>query len=317
MALPPPHSRRRVIVNTDAKNEADDQFAIVHALLTPMFDLRGIIPAHFGTERSQRSMEESREEVDLLLGLMGLQGTVTVADGAPHAIPDESTPVDSAGARLIIEEAHKGDDGTLYVAFLGPLTDMASALLIDPTIADRDVVVVWIGGPPYGGTLPAYEREFNLRNDVHSANVVLGSGVQVWQVPMSTYVMMGVGYAELLEKVAPCGELGEYLVRQVMEFNAAHHAGPLEFRSLGDTPAIGLMMSPGSAIWRQQSPVRFTQELAYEPSDAGRPIRVAEFVDSRYILEDFFAKLRAFAAASRPSSSHDAASHPSLTGGTQ
>jgi purine nucleosidase len=316
VALPPPHSTRRVIVNTDAKNEADDQFAIVHALLTPMFDLRGIIPAHFGTERSQRSMEESREEVDLLLRLMGLEGTVRIADGAPHALPDESTPVDSAGARLIIEEAHK-DEGTLFVAFLGPLTDMASALLIDPTIAERDVVVVWIGGPPYGGTLPAYDREFNLRNDVHSANVVLGSGVEVWQVPMSTYVMMGVGYAELLEKVAPCGELGEYLVRQVMEFNAAHGRGPLEFRSLGDTPAIGLMMSPGSAVWREQEPVRFTPELTYEPSDAGRPIRVAEFVDSRYILEDFFAKLRAFAAAPHPSGSHDAASHPSNTGGTQ
>ena len=39
---------------------------IVHALLSPTFDLRGLIPAHFGTRRSDRSMEESREEVDLL-----------------------------------------------------------------------------------------------------------------------------------------------------------------------------------------------------------------------------------------------------------
>jgi purine nucleosidase len=314
MALPPPHSRRRVIVNTDAKNEADDQFAIVHALLTPMFDLRGIVPAHFGTERSQRSMEDSREEVDHLLGLMGLEGTVTIADGAPHALPDESTPVDSPGARLIIEEAHR-DEGTLYVAFLGPLTDMASALLLDPTIADRDVVVVWIGGPPYGDTLPAYDREFNLRNDVHSANVVIASGVQVWQVPMSTYVMMGVSYAEMLEKVAPCGELGAYLVSEVMKFNASHHGGPVEYRSLGDTPAIGLMMSPGSAVWREQAPVRFTAECGYEPADAGRPIRVAEIVDSRYMLEDFFAKLRDFTAAPHPSRSHDAASRTPITGG--
>ena len=45
----PPEVKQRVIVNTDAKNEADDQFAIVHAILTPSFDLHGIIPAHFGT----------------------------------------------------------------------------------------------------------------------------------------------------------------------------------------------------------------------------------------------------------------------------
>jgi purine nucleosidase len=289
-----PHARRRVIVDTDAKNEADDQFAIVHALLTPTFDVRGIIPAHFGTGRTTRSLAESREEVDHLLGLMGLKGQVSVADGAPHAIPDGGTPVDSAGARLIIEEARK-DEGRLYVAFLGPLTDMASALLLDPSIAERDVVVVWVGGPPYGETLAAYEPEFNLRNDVRAANVVFGSGLPIWQIPMSTYVMMGVGYAELDEKVAPCGPLGDYLVRQVKDWNAAHHAGPIEHRSLGDTPAIGLVMSPDSAVWRAQGPVRFTPDCRYESADAGSPIRVAEAVDSRYFLEDFFCKLRAFA----------------------
>ena len=58
--------RRRVVIDTDAKNEADDQFAIVHALLSPTLDVRGIIPAHFGTRRTDRSMFESRAEVDLL-----------------------------------------------------------------------------------------------------------------------------------------------------------------------------------------------------------------------------------------------------------
>ena len=52
----PPEAKQLVIVNSDAKNEADDQFAIVHAVLTPSFDLRGIIPAHFGTRKSATSM---------------------------------------------------------------------------------------------------------------------------------------------------------------------------------------------------------------------------------------------------------------------
>jgi inosine-uridine nucleoside N-ribohydrolase len=59
-----------VIIDTDAKNEADDQFAIVHALLSPTLDVRGIVPAHFGTRRTQQSMLESRAEVDLLLDLL-------------------------------------------------------------------------------------------------------------------------------------------------------------------------------------------------------------------------------------------------------
>ena len=64
--------RRRVIIDTDAKNEADDQYAVVHALLSPTLDVRGIIPAHFGTRRTDRSMLESRAEVDLLLDLLGM-----------------------------------------------------------------------------------------------------------------------------------------------------------------------------------------------------------------------------------------------------
>src|SRR3954447_16798904 len=98
----PPTRRRRVIIDTDAKNEADDQFAIVHALLSPTLEVRGLIAAHFGTRRSDRSMEESREEIDLLLDLMGLTGEVVVANGATTGIADEQTSRHSAGAQLII-----------------------------------------------------------------------------------------------------------------------------------------------------------------------------------------------------------------------
>ena len=55
-----PESKKvRLIINTDAKNEADDQYAIVHALLTPRFKIAGITAAHFGTRRTHNSMEES------------------------------------------------------------------------------------------------------------------------------------------------------------------------------------------------------------------------------------------------------------------
>ena len=97
----PSEKRTRVIVNADAKNEADDQYAIVHALLTPSFELHGIIPAHFGTRRSESSVQESRDEVTHLLQLMDWEGRVQIEDGAPHALPDDSTPVPSPGASLI------------------------------------------------------------------------------------------------------------------------------------------------------------------------------------------------------------------------
>lgn len=43
----PDNKRVRMIVSTDCKNEADDQFALAHHLMTPMFILKGIVPCHF------------------------------------------------------------------------------------------------------------------------------------------------------------------------------------------------------------------------------------------------------------------------------
>ena len=142
----PPETKKRVIVNTDAKNEADDQYAIVQAILTPSFELHGIIPAHFGTGKSATSMQDSYDETMLLLRLMGLEDDIRVDAGATHAMPDESTPVDSPGAQLIIEEAMKDDDRPLHIAFYGPVTDMASVLLLEPKIENRGIRVIWIGG---------------------------------------------------------------------------------------------------------------------------------------------------------------------------
>lgn len=296
-------SRHRLIIDTDAKNEADDQFAIVHGLLSPTLDVRGVIPAHFGTRRSTRSMAESRDEVNLLLGLLGMSEEITVADGAPAAIPDETTPADSPGARLIIAESLlAGEHDPLYVTFLGPLTDMASAILIDPEIVHRPVVVIWIGGVGYDGVESYPGIEFNLSNDIVAANVVFDSGIKIWQVPSSVYSMVSVGYAELDEKIGDSGPLGEYLIRQLHEWNAAYHPGPIESRSLGDSPAISLVLFPHGGTFRTVPAPRFGVEGHYLPG-SGHPIRVCESVDVRFLLEDMFAKIRRFARTTGAASS--------------
>ena len=290
----PTAARRRVIVDTDAKNEADDQFAVVHALLSPTLDVRGLIAAHFGEHRSDRSMEDSRAELDLLLQLMGLDGQVVVANGSAKPIPDESTAQDSAGARLIIEESKlAGKDDPLYVAFLGPLTDMASAILLDPAIVDRDVVVIWIGGVGYGGIESYPGIEFNLGNDIAAANVVFDSGITVWQVPSAVYSQVSVGYAELEEKIGGTSGLADYLIKQMVEWNATYHPEPIESRSLGDSPAISLMLYPRGGQFRIVPAPRFGREGHYLPG-SGHPIRVVEAVDVRFLLEDMFAKIRRF-----------------------
>jgi purine nucleosidase len=286
--------QRRVIINTDAKNEADDQYGIVHALLSPSLDVRGLVAAHFGASRSDRSMAESREEIDRLLDLMDLTGKVVVANGAAEAVVDAQTPRDSRGARLIIEESRlASEQDPLYVAFLGPLTDMASAILLDPEIVRRPVVVIWIGGVGYGGVETYPGIEFNLSNDITAANVVFDSGITIWQVPSNVYSQVSVSYAELEEKIRGTSDLADYLIDQLVEWNATHHPEPIESRSLGDSPAVSLMLFPRGGNFRTVPAPRFGREGHYLPG-SGHPVRVVESVDVRFLLEDMFAKIRRF-----------------------
>lgn len=283
----------RVITNTDAKNEADDQYAIVHTLLSPRFDNRGIIAAHFGDLKTNSSMEDSYKEIVKILDLMEFDRDLAFK-GATHKIPDEKTPVPSNGAELIIKEAMAEDDRPLFVTFLGPLTDLASAYLMEPKIAQR-LTAIWIGGYSY----PGGGYEYNLSNDIDAANVVFKSDIPVWQVPRNVYQLVMVSMAELEYRVKPCGELGKYLFEQLEEWGHTEWAKTGirtgECWCLGDSPVVGLMLfdHPHSYDWIPAP--EFTKEMSYIHGRNNRAIRVYNYVDSRFILEDFYAKLAMFA----------------------
>jgi inosine-uridine nucleoside N-ribohydrolase len=287
----PDAKKIRLIIDTDARNEADDQFAIVHALLTPKFCIKGIIAAHFGTRRTQLSMQESYEEVLKVLALMDRQNSVDVYRGAARALVDELTPQMSDGANVILREAMSDDPRPLYAIFLGPLTDMAAAYLANPQIAGR-VKVIWIGGREW----PAGGEEFNLSNDIPAANVVFQSALELWQVPRDVYCTMRVSLAELQDKVEPCGKIGEYLFRQMVDFNnllGDNPGWPLgESWALGDSPAIGLLLDSHEYGYEWLPAPRVTQAMHYVHGQNNRPIRVYKRIDARFILEDFFSKLR-------------------------
>lgn len=289
----PQKLRLRLITDTDAKNEADDQYAIVQALLSPRFENVGIIAAHFGSQRTEHSMKESYDEVVRLLDIMDFSKDILV-EGAPNAIPDENTAVHSPGAELIIREAMKESELPLYVIFLGPLTDLASAYLMEPRISGR-LTAIWIGG----GIYPDGGWEYNLNNDVAAANVVMRSDIPLWQVPKDVYQQMLVSLAELEARVSPQGELGEYLYSQLVEHAQTPHGSRPPVRTgetwiLGDSPAVGLLLWEHPNDYDLKPAPEIRNDLCYIHGKNNRPIRVYRKVDSRFILEDFYAKLTLF-----------------------
>lgn len=295
----PKEKRIKVILDSDVRNEVDDQFAIMHALMTPKFDVRGVVAAHFGHDRIQNSMEASYEELQQVLRHAGLEGRVRIARGSAEALKVEQKgyfgnipPYDNEGVRLIIDEAMALAPGEkLYIGVLGPMTDIASALMLEPAIESR-IIIVWNGGNVY----PNGGMEFNLVNDITAANIVMQSKAEVWQIPTRVYAKPRVGLAEMQLKVYPCGDIGKFLFNEVVDFFEEMKKVPdwprAESLDICDLAVIGLMMEEHNYCYRWQQAPHIDEDMFYRENPENRPIRVYEDIDGRYIVEDFFSKLK-------------------------
>ena len=279
----PEYKKVRVIVSTDAACEADDPFAIAHALLSPKLMVKAVIAEHFMQEGS---MEKSYAAAKILLDLMKsdvpvLHGQVWPKDGKL-----------SEGAQFIIDEARKDDSSKLFVLLMGATTTMADALRAAPDIADK-LTIVTIGGRGYRENHTEF-REFNWGNDPDAINFILrDTKAEVWQIPASGYAHIRTTLAMLQRRLAPCGEVGAYLLRQMDEYNQTPGAGWTagESWSLGDNPSVAVVIDDcaGRSLWENawliDADTFYTQELP------GRKIRVYHTINSHFVLEDMFTKL--------------------------
>ncbi len=289
----PLRKQMRLIISSDVANEADDQYAIVHQLLTPMFDVRGIIAAHFESKApgTETTMEQSFPELKKLLEAVGMDDVPALRGCTAPLRNDADTPT-SEGVEFLINEALRDDPRPLYVTAQGALTDIAAALNRCPAIGEK-LVVVWIGGFPY----PAGGPEFKLMQDVAAGRVLMASKAAVWQLPVNVYGTMEVSMAELAARVRPCGRVGKYLYEEMEEYNL-RSAEPEDLRRgenwcLGDSPVVGALLGCG---WRgnfhSETAPLIADDMRYLPNPGGKEIRVYDYVDVRMILEDMYAKLR-------------------------
>ena len=167
-----PSSKVDVVLDTDAYNEIDDQFAIAYLLRSgDKLNTKAIYAAPFHNDNSNGAadgMERSYREILKLLELMG--ETRDVFRGADAFLADEKSPVISAAAEDLVRRAEKySPEKPLYVVAIGAITNVASAILLNPKVAEN-TVVVWLGGHArhYHNT-----EEFNMRGDIAAARKTL------------------------------------------------------------------------------------------------------------------------------------------------
>lgn len=288
---PPPASRIRLIVDTDAKNEADDQFAIMHHLLTPMFDVCGIIAAHFEQKAGHTgtSMEASYREIEKVLTLAEIED-VPFFRGCVSPLRSPGDTPESEGTAFLISQARQ--PGKLYVAVQGAMTNVAAAINAAPDIA-ANLVILWNGGGPY----PKGRPEFNVMQDPDAVRAVLASNAEIWQTDQSVYCTLEVTLAELKSRVGSCGKIGRYLVEQLEAENQIEYNPNFLLRSgenwvLGDnTTAAVLLMNRLRGNWHVDHAPIIKEDLTYQANPNGKLIRVYDSIDVRMTLEDLYAKL--------------------------
>lgn len=294
----PEQKKVRMIVYTDCKNEADDQFALAHHLMTPKFIVKGIVGGHFNLNPQEygsgHTAQASVDEIKKVLELMDLSDCCEVYKGAEYPLQDENSSNISDGAKFIVEEAMKEDEHPLFIACQGGITDLASAILMEPRICER-MTAIWIGG----GIYPEGGFEFNLKQDIAAANIVMRSSMPVWQIPMNVYKQMAVSLAELQLHVRPYGRIGHYLFKQMVDYNYkcadVSHWPHGEIWGLGDSPTIAVLLEESEKTDSYDvipAPCINYEDMTYVYEEKNREIRVYKQVNARLTMEDFYAKLK-------------------------
>ncbi len=287
--LEPPQGRMPIVLDTDTYNEIDDQFALVYALLADDADLQAVYAAPFFNNRSTGAgdgMEKSYDEILRILSFMERDAEGFAFRGSASFMPAMDQPVRSPAVDDLIARAKEERDGPLYVLAIGAITNVASALLLEPEIASR-IVVVWLGGHP---TFWPHTREFNFAGDPLASRVVLDCGVPLVMLPCALVTeQLRTTLSEMERYVKGQGAVGDYLYSIYEDYLDDHYA---RSKVIWDISAVGYMVNPE---WVTSdlvpSPV-LEDDITWGSEDTSRhPIRMARHVNRDAIFGDLFRKL--------------------------
>lgn len=299
--LEKPSRKVDVVLDTDCYNEIDDQFALAYMInAQDACNIRAICAAPFysapGSGRVIRSdspgdgMERSYQEILKVLALAGRPDLEPlVYRGSDSYLTDERTPVPSPAAdRLVALAREYSADNQLYIVAIGAITNVASALLLDPSMRER-VVVVFLGGHGHHiGTC----TDFNVAQDVAAARVVFGSGVPLVQVPclgvVSEFRFTKVELESLFRgKNALC----DYLIDNTYAYARDKFSYEGWSKPLWDVAAVAWLM-PGDFMRDRLTPSPVPlKEGIYGIQPDRHPIRYVYYVNKDELTRDLVRRL--------------------------
>lgn len=284
--------RIRMVLDTDTYNEIDDQFAVTYAMLSQdRLDIEALYAAPFHNDRSSgpaEGMEKSYEEIHRVLDRLNVdKSTIPVLRGSTSFLPSLEQPVRSEAVEDLIQRAMgMPDDEPLYVLAIGAITNVASALLLEPRITDK-IVIVWLGGHALHHP---HTREFNLEQDVLSARVVFDSGAPVVLIPclgVTSHLLTTL--PEMERYVKGQGAIGDYLT-QIFEEYTSNHFG--YSKVIWDISAVAyLLLERSTQSELIHSPI-VTDQVTWSVDQRRHFIRYVSTIHRDVVFKDLFTKLK-------------------------
>lgn len=277
-----------MVLDTDTYNEVDDQFAVVHAMCSPdNVQVEALYAAPFHNNRSNGpadGMEKSYDEIHRLLDRLKISANGLVHRGSTNYLTAPETPQENDAVHDLIKKAMTSED-PLYVVAIGAITNIASAILLEPEIIRR-IVVVWLGGHEH--TWPS-AREFNLKQDVWAAQLIFNCGVPFVQIPcvnVASHLLTTL--TELEAHIQGKSAVGDFLTETVRGYHKDHYAWAKE---IWDISATAYVINPQWVTTRLVHSPILTDQVTYSHDPARHFMRVAVRLNRNAIFADLFRKI--------------------------
>lgn len=286
-----------VVLDTDTFNEVDDQFALAYLLCNQeKLRLQAIYAAPFFNEKAdspKTGMEKSYEEILNILTLTGApEYRERVFRGADRFLRDRYTPVESEAVLDLIRRAlmHTKEQ-PLYVIGIAAATNLASAILLEPSIRDR-IVVIWLGG---SGFHCGEMEEFNLIEDIPAAQALFDSGVPLVQLPCWGVVEnFSVSRLELEAYLKGYNPLADYLASYAIASVEEWAETPMWTKAVWDVAAVAWLLNDEQRFMmeRRVSCPRITDRGGYDFTETRHSMQYVYRIERDPLMTDLITKLR-------------------------
>lgn len=282
---PVPQGQLRIIIDSDAANEVDDQFAIALALGYPeRLHIEGFVAAHYGLRGGSKGIEKSYRNIMELLDLVGMKHKFPVKKGSDPLVYFDRIP-ESEGVDFIIEKAKTATpENPIWVIALGPATNAAAAILKDPSIADR-LVILWHGRTKW----PTQCWNFNAYNDTKAVQVLFDLPVRLILFDTGTFLTMPMEESE--KRIMPVGDMGKFL--HDIRLKSAYARQP--DKGLFDMGDIVALIDHSITKWEMVSIPSVGHDLRYDfTTQRGKFIRIYDIDrDASFrLLDEALSKLK-------------------------